>query len=311
MSHMLLCKKPVYVDKQGIYFDCGHCRVCRLKKSGEWSLRIKHEASSFNHKVVMVTLTYNASNLPKHCTLLKRDLQLFIKRLRKALGKRRIKYYFAGEYGPKTMRPHYHGIIFGLDENDKDLVFKCWNKCDRYVYDNGGYKLALDRDFYNYVTGYVNKKLGKHYSDRFRNKYPKRIPEFQTSSNGIGKQYCLKMAKHFKEKGVLYERGKERVIPRYYRKVLGITADTYTETINDYQKKIFNYVCDVYSLTDNCYREVYDNEQRRGLNAYAGHVVDYRFWNALNECREACDARLKGEYRERSKIDECLILTQE
>ena len=50
----------------------------------------------------------------------KRDIQNFMKRLRKLIfndinlnedGKK-IRYYIASEYGPKTFRPHYHGIIF-------------------------------------------------------------------------------------------------------------------------------------------------------------------------------------------------------
>jgi hypothetical protein len=48
----------------------------------------------------------------------KRDLQLFLKRLRKKDETERIRYYAVGEYGEKTGRPHYHIILFNSCEKD-------------------------------------------------------------------------------------------------------------------------------------------------------------------------------------------------
>lgn len=47
-------------------------------------------------------------------TCYKRDIQLFLKRLRKRFQPKKIRYFICSEYGPTTNRPHYHGIIFGL-----------------------------------------------------------------------------------------------------------------------------------------------------------------------------------------------------
>ena len=46
-------------------------------------------------------------------TLKRRDVQLFMKRLRDKQPKScaKIKYYCAGEYGGRTRRPHYHLIL--------------------------------------------------------------------------------------------------------------------------------------------------------------------------------------------------------
>lgn len=41
-----------------------------------------------------------------------------MKRLRKTFSNDNIRFYAAGEYGSKTMRPHYHAIIFGLHLDD-------------------------------------------------------------------------------------------------------------------------------------------------------------------------------------------------
>lgn len=48
--------------------------------------------------------------------LSKSDLQKFLKRLRKAYGKK-VRYFACGEYGPKTFRPHYH-LLFFFDSSD-------------------------------------------------------------------------------------------------------------------------------------------------------------------------------------------------
>jgi len=59
---------------------------------------------------------------PAHAdSLIKRDVQLFVKRLRKdqdARGLAKIRYYLVGEYGDQTKRPHYHAAIFGEDFTD-------------------------------------------------------------------------------------------------------------------------------------------------------------------------------------------------
>lgn len=54
----------------------------------------------------------------------KRDIQLFLKRLRKSLEPCKIRYFISSEYGPETHRPHYHGIIFNYPVNHADCKEK-------------------------------------------------------------------------------------------------------------------------------------------------------------------------------------------
>ena len=51
--------------------------------------------------------------MPRHGQLVKRDLQLFFKRLRKITGP--FRYVACGEYGELRRRPHFHVALFGVD----------------------------------------------------------------------------------------------------------------------------------------------------------------------------------------------------
>lgn len=102
---------------------CGQCINCRLSRSKEWANRLSAEAQSSNYSY-FVTLTYDDEHLPKGAflrpTLRPDDVTLFLKRLRQRIGS--FRYYYAGEYGDKSLRPHYHMILF----TDFKLELKLW-----------------------------------------------------------------------------------------------------------------------------------------------------------------------------------------
>lgn len=112
---------------------CGNCVGCKLDHSRQWADRMLMELQSAGCGV-FVTLTYSDETVPKssymdnnfiehrNYTLCKKDLQGFIKRLRKKFKGKRISYYCAGEYGELNLRPHYHGIFFGLSLEDLKAV---------------------------------------------------------------------------------------------------------------------------------------------------------------------------------------------
>lgn len=114
----------VFTKSQGfgdmaVSIPCGVCIGCRLEHSRQWAIRCMHEAQMHENNC-FVTLTYSEDKLPPNGTLVKRDFQLFMKKLRKKYGKN-IRFYMAGEYGPKLSRPHYHACLFGVDFSDKTL----------------------------------------------------------------------------------------------------------------------------------------------------------------------------------------------
>jgi len=111
--------KKGYADMP-IELACGQCIGCRLERSRQWAVRAMHEANLYEDNCFL-TLTYNDENLPADGSINKRHVQLFLKRLRKKLSPHKFRYIYAGEYGEKTYRPHYHLIIFNYDFPDKKL----------------------------------------------------------------------------------------------------------------------------------------------------------------------------------------------
>lgn len=109
-------EKPVSVP-------CGKCLPCLSNRRNDWSFRLqvewKHSLSS-----MFVTLTYHPKFLPYGGSLKKRDLQLFMKRLRKRDCNSKLRYYAVGEYGSKTARPHYHLLLFNC--SDEKYIRSSW-----------------------------------------------------------------------------------------------------------------------------------------------------------------------------------------
>lgn len=104
---------PERGDFEEIKLPCGRCVGCKLEKSRQWAMRCvnEYQTSDFGY---FITLTYSDDHLPKDGSLCIRDLQLFFKRLRKKYDKSiSFRYFYCGEYGSQTLRPHYHLLLFG------------------------------------------------------------------------------------------------------------------------------------------------------------------------------------------------------
>lgn len=129
---------------------CGKCIECRLQHARQWAIRCMLEAQEHTHNQFL-TITYDDQHLPASdwCdestgevqgTLRLEDLQQFWKSLRQKLTNEaeakgtdppNIRYFACGEYGKKTLRPHYHAIVFGLDIPDK-ILYKVSPRGDKY-----------------------------------------------------------------------------------------------------------------------------------------------------------------------------------
>lgn len=204
---IMMCLNPMVLHRKGyddIKVPCGRCRWCRQIRSNHWAMRMMHESEYWKEKV-FITLTYNNINLPIDGQLRPEHLRDFIKRIRKMLGCRKIKYFACGEYGKKYGRPHYHLVVFGLGL-EKVLIEKEWSM--------GFVKVGLvNYKTCRYVSKYITKTaLGKSRKEDIKNG---KVPEFQRCSHGIGLSWVMERNERIARKGISYK-GKQVSLPRYY-----------------------------------------------------------------------------------------------
>ena len=179
--------RSLYLKDLDIEVPCGRCIPCRVQRSRMWVVRCLHEASYYKSNV-FITLTYNDSNLP--VTLSKRHMQLFVKRLRKLLGYK-IKYFIGGEYGDKTYRPHYHGILFGVGYDSFSPIrigSKVYYRTPAWTLGNI-YLGTVTGDSIRYCADYI---LKSNFDIDMRQIYVDNdmLPPFSLKSLGIGKRYA-------------------------------------------------------------------------------------------------------------------------
>lgn len=158
----MLCKAPFM---NGVLpCPCGQCTPCRINRRRVWTHRILLE-SYITRPSCFLTLTYDDDHVPKDGSLNPRHVQLFVKRLRKDLPAGSLRYFFVGEYGDDSFRPHYHAALFGLGPEHEGLCNSAWKK--GFVYSGD-----LTPRSAQYIAGYVVKKMTGFSDSRLAGKYP-------------------------------------------------------------------------------------------------------------------------------------------
>lgn len=102
-------------------------------------------------------------------TLVGSHVSKWLKRLRKAIEPKPVRYFVTGEYGEETFRPHYHAALFGFEP--------CWDPPPAYVQRKKACECPpcallqktwpfgfvdsrpLEFESASYIAGYVTKKL--------------------------------------------------------------------------------------------------------------------------------------------------------
>jgi len=233
----MACETPIYVKlSKGsvlphVPVPCGRCPPCKIRRVNEWCFRMMQEYKLHLH-AHFVTLTYDTEHVPisdnGFLTLRKKDFQDYMKRLRKLVPDYNLKYYACGEYGTKNQRPHYHAIIFGVDDDQK--FFDAWSL--------GGIHFGqvhvgkVTQDSVAYTMKYIDKS-------EYRKKHARddRQAEFSLMSKGLGANYITdEIARYHKSDlsrmYVTRDGGHKVSLPRYYRDRI------YSEAERDQQKLI-------------------------------------------------------------------------
>lgn len=193
---------------------------------------------------------YLSCEFPQRQTLNKYDPQRWLKRLRIAVAPKKIRYFYVGEYGDTTFRPHYHVALFGLDAiaagglTGKDgVVNSTWGLGNTFVG-------SLTPASASYIAGYVTKKMTKKDDGRLNG----REPEFARMSlrPGIGALSMSDVKDSVESCGIDYfgstgsldvpsklNMGKSslplgRYLRRKLREQLGRSADAPEEAVKEY-----------------------------------------------------------------------------
>ncbi|AXL14575.1 replication initiator protein [Microviridae sp.] len=246
----LVFNQPKSDEYREMKIACGRCIGCRLEYSRQWAMRITHE-QQLHEDNAFITLTYDPEHLPKNGNLEKRDWQLFLKKFRKQLSPKRIRFFMCGEYGGqaelgrKFGRPHFHAIIFGWYPEKNDIKPVKRTGSGEILYDSKFLNKIWGKGFVSvgnvtfesagYVARYVTKKITgdlkeDHYTDiDFATGEMINVePEFTLSSRrpGIGGNWLKKYKKDL-EKGYVTVRGKKMNAAKFY--------DRKMEEIDPYQ----------------------------------------------------------------------------
>ena len=137
-----MCVSPIAIkvnNIEGVHFiqvPCGKCFECLKTRQNDYMVRIREEMMRVPYSC-FVTLTYNNSSVPfievdgkRLLCVSKEDVKNWIKRFRtnyeRKTGKKGLRYFLCSEYGPRTQRPHYHAIFFGLNSKDIELALNDW-----------------------------------------------------------------------------------------------------------------------------------------------------------------------------------------
>lgn len=271
-----------FLEHKRVFVPCGKCMQCLLKRSKSWECRATME-NLMSKESCCLTLTYDDEHLPimpeefihisedkvirvpEHMRgmIYYKDVQDFIKRLRKHFNfKREIRYFCGCEYGSNgTLRPHFHIIIFGFTPYDIDsktarrsskgtvlykspLLNRLWNKgfCDV-----GKVTVQSCR----YISQYCCKSQLK--CRKTLNPFVKSILEYKKkyyrecihSSQGLGLKFFTKDYISIISNGFVKLGRYSYAIPQYFiKKLESINCEMFTKLKEKSREYWLNYVFD-------------------------------------------------------------------
>lgn len=165
---------------------CRGCKLCRKNRVNDLIGRCLAEQAT-SSGALAVTLTY-AGDVPEAALLRYEDVQLFLKRLRKAGFK--VRYIVAGEYGSKKGRAHWHIVLFfngkvpDVEMNANYVEWSFWPH---------GYSYFQNADVkgFSYILKYVLKGEGPEAKTLSMSKKPP-----------LGHEFFMNMAHDIVDRGL-------------------------------------------------------------------------------------------------------------
>lgn len=157
-----------------------------------------------------VTLTYNDEHIPYTAqgfpTLRKKQARDWAAN---HLSREGIRYYLVGEYGEKSLRPHYHLAVFLQPGKDISTVTGKWKRGFTSAY-------PMSPGTAQYLAQYTVKKLVSDTDERLE---AHQEPEFRTSSTRppLGAAFVSLVVRSFSDHGAAALIEREGDVPRSWR----------------------------------------------------------------------------------------------
>ena len=212
---------------------CNKCNGCLQETAESWAIRAYHE-STMHEANSFVTLTYSDDKLPADFSVSLREVQLFMKKLRKQYGSG-IRFFAASEYGTHTFRPHYHLLLNGVDFRSDRTLYRNTPTGPLYtspsltnIWGKGHCTIGsvtLKSAFY--CIQYIFDKTHDD-PNRYVQMHPESgdivrcAPEFRTMSSkpGLGFTWFQKYKASAFPSDFLVIDGRHYPVPRYYQQLL-------------------------------------------------------------------------------------------
>lgn len=243
---------------------CNRCFGCMAAKKRDWTTRQALEASCYPSGTVwFLTLTYDDAHVPAmiratgeltqglgiqwrpgtECpdvvqVLNPDDQRVFAESLKQYVERHpewgvlghQLKFYWAGEYGEQTCRPHYHATVFGLVPQDLQALRRTGGEHYTSPYIAGlwgkGQIMLMPAlpESMAYVAGYVVKKQGDQ-AKQYR--ALGLVPPYQARTAGLSRdEYERQKDKFYPEgdklpqTGVILPGGIKASVPKYWDRLM-------------------------------------------------------------------------------------------
>lgn len=240
-AYRLVGGSVVFVARSGqdvvgeLVLPCGQCHSCRVNRAVDWRARIIAESYCWP-STISACFTYSDENIPAGGSLSKRHVQLALKRLRRAVGRRGgppLRYFIIAEYSPAG-RAHYHSVLFNY--LPPDAVRASSSRSGNAQYSSAELSEAWGLGMVNfqeftssaadYVSGYYVDKLR---GDAAVNVVAGRCPEFMLSSRGgehggIGAAFLAKFGDQVRAgQDFLVLSGRKVPVPAFFERRLSVS----------------------------------------------------------------------------------------
>lgn len=200
-------------DRREVRIPCRKCFECVQSYSTNWAIRCSLEAAT-HKKNCFVTLTYDNEHLRDISV---KEVQKFMKRLRKYLNGEKVRYFACGEYGEHTGRPHYHIILFGVDFAESRQFLKR-DKRGNPIYVSPVLSSLWKFGFHSIgALTYDSAKYCAKYMQKFNVKDGKKAFTLQSRKPAIGYNYAMEHSESISKTGKVYIDGKEYNAPFQFK----------------------------------------------------------------------------------------------